>query len=255
MKFGRIASILVILVSIGSLYCVQMLRQGRDQLRDEKATLTQNVADEKAKVASTETKLKEAVDKLVPVEKALAQSKTDHESTKKVLTTTTQEREKLKTSLAEAQQKLPAINKELVTVKESLKKAEGTITKQAGVIATIAGYKKQIADLTAENKALGSKIEVILAEIKRLEVENGELRTTPINVRGHVAGVENRWNFIILDIGQDQQVRKNTQFLVYRDKTFICKAQVLSVAENTAVAEVLPEFRRSDPRIGDLVIH
>lgn len=255
MTFSRIASILVILLSIGSLYFVQMLRQGRDQLRDEKTTLTTNVAAEKAKVVSTEAKVKEANDKLPPVEKALSQAKADNDKTKKSLDAVTQEREKLKTDLAAAQQKLPAINKELTAAKEALKKAEGTIAKQVTEIATIAGLKKQIAALTAENKAFSGKIEFSLAEIKRLELENEDLRNTPINLRGHVAGVENRWNFVILDIGEDQKVRKNAQFLVYRNKTFICKAQIISVAANTAVAEVLPEFRRSDPRIGDLAIH
>jgi chromosome segregation ATPase len=255
MIFSRIASIVVILLSIGSLYFVQQLRQGRDQLREDKDKLTADIAAAKAQVASAEAKAAEAAAKLPPLEKALADAKTDHEKTKKNLETITQEREKLKTELASLQQKVPTINTELAAAKEAIRKAEETIAKQAAEIATIAGFKKQIAALKTENTTFGSKIEVLLAEIKRLELENDDLRNTPVNCRGLVAGVENRWNFIILDIGQDQKVRKNAQFLVYRNNTFICKAQVLTVNENTVVAEVLPEFRRGDPRVGDLAIH
>jgi len=255
MKIGRIASIVVILISVGSLYCIRLLRQDRDELRVEKIKITESLVSAKAQIVRTETKVQDAIATLPAVSNALVKVVAEFETTKKALAGTTEERDKLKANLADTQQKLPSINTELVAAKEALKKAEGTIASQAAQIATIAGFKKQIAALMAENRALGSKIEVVLAEIKRLEFENDELRKTPINCRGLVAGVENRWNFIILDIGQDQKVRKNSHFLVYRNKTFICKAQVLSVSENTAVAEVLPEFRRGDPRIGDIAIH
>jgi chromosome segregation ATPase len=255
MIFSRIASIVIILLSIGSLYCVQQLRQGRDELRVENTKLLADIATAKAQIASAEAKLRDGLAVLPTVSNTLAKAVSDLESTKKTLTNTTQEREKLKSDLAEAQRKVPPLSAQLAAAKEALNKAEATIAKQSAEIATIDGFKKRIAALTAENRTFGSKIEVLLAEIKRLELENEDLRITPVNCRGHVAGVENRWNFIILDIGQDQKVRKNAQFLVYREKKFICKAQVITVNENTAVAEVLPEERHGDPRVGDLAIH
>jgi len=255
MKIGRITSIVVILISIGSLYCIRRLRDDRDELRVEKTKIAENLVTAKAQIVRTETKVQDAIAMLPATSNVLVKVVAELEATKKVVAGTTEERDKLKANLADAQHKLPTINTELVATKEALKKAEGTIASQAAQIATIDGFKKQIAALMAENRALGSKIEIILAEIKRLGFENEELRKTPVNCRGQVAGVENRWNFIILDIGQDQKVRKNSQFLVYRNKTFICKAQVISVSENTAVAEVLPEFRHGDPRVGDVAIH
>ncbi|MBM3858296.1 MAG: hypothetical protein FJ395_01450 [Verrucomicrobia bacterium] len=255
MKFSRIASIVIILISIGSLYCVHMLRQGRDGLREDKAQLTEDVKAAKAQVVAAEAKVQEANDKLPPIQKSLAKVTAEMESTKKTLDTTTQEREKLKTSLAATEKKISPINAQLAAAKEALKKAQNTIASQAAEIATIAGFKKQIEALTAENKALGGRVETALAEVKRLELQIEDLLKTPINLRGRIDGIEGRWNFIVLDIGQDQKVRKDTQFFVYRDRTFICKAQVISVSQNTSVAEVLSEFRRGDPRVGDLVIH
>jgi len=255
MKISRFASVVVILLSIGSLWCVHMLRQGRDQLRTEKAQLTGDLAAAKEQTAKTEAKLQEVLAVVPVVSNTLLKTQGKLDNTEKTLKATTAERDKLKASLAEAEKKLEPLAAELASAKEALQKAEETIAKQAAEIATIAGFKERIAALTAENKTLGAKIETLLANVKRLEGENELLRKTPVNTRGRVAAVENRWNFVVLDIGHDKQVRKDDLFLVYRDKQFVCKAQVVSVSENTSVAEVLPEWRHADPRVGDLVVH
>ncbi len=247
--------IVVILISIGSLCGVYLLRTDRNELRVERTQLTESLITTKAWLVRTETKLQDTLVTLTTTSNTLVKTIAELDATNKVLIATIEEREKLKVDLADTQKKLQDANTELASTKDALKKAEETIVSQTAEIAKIDAYKKQIADLTAENKVFGDKLELALVEIKRLELENEDLRKTPVNCRGRVAGVENRWNFVVLDIGQDQKVRKNSQFLVYRDKTFICKAQIISVNENTAVAEVLPEFRRGDPRIGDVAIH
>lgn len=255
MKFSRIASIIIILISAVSLFFVHQLRQGRDALRDEKAKLTDDLQAAVKKQQAAEAKVKEITGVVSVVSNKLVKTAAELDTTKKNLAAVTQEREALKANLAAAENKIPPLQKELAAAKEAIKKAEATIAKQAAQIATIAEFKKQIEALRAENKTLGSRIETLLADIKRLEAENEDLRKTPVNVRGRVAAVDSRWNFLVFDIGQDQKVRKDAQFLVYRDKQFICKAQVISVSQNTSIAQVLPEFQRGEPRIGDFVIH
>ena len=68
-------------------------------------------------------------------------------------------------------------------------------------------------------------------------------------------GFRTLYVFVVLDIGRSQHVTSNAQFLVYRDSKMIGKVQVLSVGASTSVAEVLPEYQRGTPRVGDLVIH
>lgn len=255
MKIGRIASVVVILLSAGSLYYIHQIRTERNGLREERADLSAKLISTKAWLITTQTKLQETLVTLATTSNELVKTVATLDTTKKELTTTIEERDKLKTDLADTAQKLQTANTELATAKETIKKAEDTIAAQVAEIAKIDDFKKKIAALEAENKTLGGKLEIALAEIKRLEAENEELRKTPVNTRGRVAGVEGRWNFIVLDVGQDQKVRKETQFLVYRNNKYICKATIISVAPNSAVAEVSPEGRRGDPRVGDIAIH
>ena len=74
-------------------------------------------------------------------------------------------------------------------------------------------------------------------------------------MRGHVSFVQGKWGFLVLDVGQEQKVRPNTEFLVYRDSKFIAKVQVVSVATHNSIAQILPEYLRQPPISGDLVVH
>ncbi|MCX7887212.1 MAG: hypothetical protein N3B01_08200 [Verrucomicrobiae bacterium] len=255
MKFSRVASIIIILISAVSLYFVHQLRQDRNTQRDEVAKLTTDLDVTIKKHHAAEAKVKELSAALPVVSNRLAKTSAELDNTRKNLEAVTKERETLKETLAATEQKIPPLQQELATAKEALREAEEKITKQATEIAAAAELKKQIESLTTENKTLGTRIEELQADIKRLQAENEDLRKTPVNVRGRVAAVDTRWNFLVLDVGQEQKVRKDAQFSVYRDKKFICKAQVISVNKETSIAEVLPDFRRGEPRVGDMAIH
>ena len=92
-------------------------------------------------------------------------------------------------------------------------------------------------------------------ENQQLKDKVVELSTTPANLHGRVANVQDKWNFLVLDIGQQQQVRKNAQFLIYRDHKPVGNVQVLSVGPTTSVAEILPGTRHETPRVGDVAVH
>ena len=81
------------------------------------------------------------------------------------------------------------------------------------------------------------------------------LTTTPVGLRGHVTSVQEKWGFLVLDVGQAQRVQPNAEFLVYRDTKLIGKVQVVSVAANNCIAQIMPEYLRSTPSVGDIIIH
>jgi chromosome segregation ATPase len=252
---GKIVSIIVILAGLATLFFTYQLKNQRQVLREEKATLTASLTATTNALLKTEADLRDTVVLLTTATNKLLAVETALDATNKVLVTTIGERDKLTADLAAATQQLQTANTELVSSKEALTKAQETIAAQAAEIAKIEDFKKQIQVLTQENKTLGENLQVDRANIKRLLEENDDLRKTPVTTRGQIAAVENRWSFVILDVGQNQKVRQNTEFLVYRNKKFICKVFTVSVSPNTAVAQILPEFQKGDPRPGDTVIH
>jgi hypothetical protein len=82
-----------------------------------------------------------------------------------------------------------------------------------------------------------------------------DLTTTPAGVRGRVSLVENNWGFVVLDIGDTQRVRRNSEFLIYRDAKLVGKVHITSVAANTSVAQILPGYQGGPPRPGDMAVH
>ena len=251
----RIALILAILAGLGSGYCVFRVQKERAGLRDDKRNLTTSLGGTTNLLVRTEGTLKDTTASLNTTSNMLTKIVDELNSTNKILTATVEERDKTKTELTDASTKLQTTTTELTSAKESLKKAEDTIANQLTQIAKIHEMKKEVADMGAENKTLGSKLAAATDNIKRLTAENEDLRRTPVNCRGRVAAVDSRWNFVVLDIGLDKKVRKETQFLIYRENTYVCKAQVISVATNSAVAEVLSDLRNDEPQVGDVAIH
>jgi hypothetical protein len=114
--------------------------------------------------------------------------------------------------------------------------------------------KKMIAQ-TENIEVLGQQLEKMKDENTTLLATIEELRTTPVNLRGQIVGVRNDWGFCVLNVGKNDRVQTNTQFLVYRDTKFIGKLQVTEVGASTSIANILPEFTRTPLRDGDLVVH
>jgi len=58
-----------------------------------------------------------------------------------------------------------------------------------------------------------------------------------------------------MDVGHDHRVQPNSEFLVYRDSKFIGKVQVVSVAAQDSIAQILPDYLQRPPQPGDIVVH
>ena len=248
-KLGKIAPIIVIVASLGSLFFAFKLSSQKKDLKEQNTTLAsgkQQAERERASarndLQTTKTALAKTTDDLNAANANLqaAQEKVQKaEGLKAQLDDKTKELDRAKTELGSAQETLKKIQE--ITASDDFKNVD------------------QVRDrLTAqadENKILGRQLMIMRDENKLLKGQVSELSTTPVNVRGRVAAVQDSWGFVVLDIGRSQHVTTNAQFLVYRDSKMIGKVQVLSVEASTSVAQVLPEYQRGTPRVGDLVIH
>ena len=253
---GRIASLVVIVVGLATVYFAHQLKLQLGVLRHENTNLSASLTVTTNNLLKTEATLRDTATSLTTTTNKLIATEASLDATNKVLVATAEERDKAKADLAPITQQLQAANTEIASMKESLKKAEESVAAvEKAQVAKMDDYKKQIEVLTQESKVLASNLEAARTDVKRLAAENEDLRITPVNTRGKIAAVEERWDFAVLDIGQNQKVSRNTEFLVYRQNKFICKILTVSVSPNTAVAQILPEFQKDDPRPGDIVIH
>jgi chromosome segregation ATPase len=255
-KLSKIAPIIVILACAGSLFFTFRLGGIKTKLKDDNAQLTQERDSTRRQLAATETQLKATKTQLQQTEADLATANTNLQNTTAALAQKTQEADGLKTQVAERDQQLEATKAELASAKGVLEKIQESL-KAVGIenVQNIDQIRQRIASLGEESKALSDQLRKMRDENQQLKDKVVELSTTPANLRGRVASVQDKWNFLVLDIGQQQQVRKNAQFLIYRDNKPVGNVQVVSVGPTTSIAEILPGSQRGTPRVGDVAVH
>lgn len=73
------------------------------------------------------------------------------------------------------------------------------------------------------------------------------------NLKGHVVQVNKDWNFVILDLGEND-VYETLPLLVSRQDKYMGKVFVTKVAKNISVAEIDPKLLQADLQEGDIVI-
>ena len=252
-KLGKIASIIVIIACLGSLGLTFMLGGKKKALEAEKADLTQNLATTQTQLTKAQGQLKKDAEVLAQAKSDLDKSNTDLQSTKAALTQKTDEANSLQTKNTEMEVQLSAAKTELATANDTLK----VVREMTGAedVKDLGKLKEKLSAQADENKMLGEQLSSMRQENTTLKEKLDELTTTPTGVRGKVSVVENDWGFVVLDIGEAQRVRRNTDFLLYRDKKFVGKVQISSVAPNTCIAQIMPGYPGGPPRVGDVAVH
>lgn len=202
-------------------------------LASEDAKNSKAVAEKsKSELAETQAKNQELSLKAEKLDKDLSTTKTDLESTNSKLKVT---QEQLQNYTDELKGKKPTeLFNEITDLSEKVKVAEG------------------------ENKLLTSAKEKMESEIKRLR-EAEELRrpggTKSISLSGKIVAVNPTWNFVILDLGKNDQMSEGMSMVIYRGEKMIGKAKVVTVDATTSVADLMPGTPAQAIEVGDQIIY
>jgi chromosome segregation ATPase len=250
-KLGKIAPIIVILASLGSLFFAFKLSSQKNSLKSENVTLASERERSEKERDAARTEAQTAKTALAKTTDDLNAATANLQAAQVSLTQKSQEAETFKMQVEEKSKELDQVSTELASTRQSLQEIQDKI----GPGGDPGELSDRIAAQTEENKILGQQLTAMRDENKALKTRVAELSTSPINLRGRIAAVQDAWGFVVLDIGRSQQVTSNAQFLVYRDSKMVGKVQIVSVGDNTSVAQILPEYQRGSPRVGDFVLH
>ena len=254
--FSRIALVIAIVACIGTWFFASQLGANRNELRTDKATLTaetakltKDLAEKRTELANTKLEWEKTKEDLTTSQGALASSKVS-------LATKTQEADTLKATLAGKAAELDQAKSDRDTAQLEIKSFKDALEK-AGLkdISNVDQLRDKIAAQTEENEILGKQLNGVRSESATLKQHIVELTSTPANLRGQVAAVQDTWGFVVLNVGREQRVQPNSDFVVFRNDKMVTKVQVRTVGETTSVAEILPGFQVSPPRVGDLIVH
>jgi regulator of replication initiation timing len=199
-------------------------------------------------------------------------NKTEKElkTTKAELVTTTAKLTETQSQLEAANTKNTELDKQNTDLTDKLTKmtaradtAEQTLEKWRqlpppeqikGIISDLAKTKKERDVFIAENKLLQVRNADLQKQIYNL-VGSDETVSLPTGLKGRVLAVDPKYDFVVLDIGDDQGVKERGEMMVDRQGKLIGKVRISSVQKDRCVATILPAWKRGEIMEGDQVIY
>jgi hypothetical protein len=209
----------------------------------------------------------------VAAQKELATTKKDRDTAKTTLTNTIRTLTTTSNSLNAANSKVDNLQKQTTDLQANLTKAiaardqaQGELTEwhqlpltPQKVIQLTNDLNKitmEFAGASLETSMLNKENERIRRELETLtKGATNDVVELPPGLKGKVLAVDPKYDFVILDIGEDKGVLRRGIMMVARDGRLIGKVQIASVANNQSVANIMPAWRRGDVMEGDEVLY
>ena len=229
-----------------------------------------NFVKVKEKITTLQANLKEQTDGRIRAETELASTKRDLakttaelKQTKATLEATTVAKEKAEADLVAQIKRAEKLTEDLNKTRQDRDAAQ----------ADLAAYKatgfnpQQILGMGKELKNLQDNVSVVEAENKILDQKRRKLETElavyrdpnffvtlPPSCHGKVLVADPKWNFVVLNVGEDQGVLERGELLVNRNGKLVAKIVVRSVQKDRSIANVLPGWELGEVMEGDQVI-
>jgi hypothetical protein len=122
-----------------------------------------------------------------------------------------------------------------------------------GLADTAKSQKGAIESLTDELKVFADKYRKATNQLATFFVGSPDPPIPP-TVRGRVLVVDPKWNFLVLDIGEKQDVPEKGVLLVAREGVLVAKVRVMSVQKDRCIANIMPGWKLKDVMEGDQVL-
>jgi hypothetical protein len=104
-----------------------------------------------------------------------------------------------------------------------------------------------------ENKLLGQKINKLQTELNRYVIRDYHV-PLPAGLRGKVLITDPKWNFVVLNVGENQGVMQHGELLVNRNGRLVGKVIVNTVHKDQSIANIMPGWELGEVMEGDQVI-
>jgi hypothetical protein len=179
------------------------------------------------------------------------------------LATTKADRDKIANQLTQANTQIADLSGKLDKTTKQLNDSQDQLAAYKNTGKTppqILSLDKDLTD-TQTALAVANQEKVILthrvASLKnQLELLIGKNYVVPLpaGLKGTVMAVDPKWNFVVLNVGEDQGVLPSGELLVSRDGRLVAKVIVSSVQKDRSIANLVPGWQLGDIIEGDEVI-
>jgi hypothetical protein len=229
-----------------------------------------NFVKVKEKITTLQADLKTQTDGRVKAETELASTKTelkkttaDLKQTKAELEASTAAKDKAEAEVAQQTKRADKLAEDLTKTRGERDAAQQDLAayKATGVTPQqILGMNKEFKTLQDNLAVAETETKVLARKVKKLETELAVYKDKdffvplPASLKGKVLVADPKWNFVVLNVGEDQGVLERGELLVNRNGKLVAKIVVRSVQKDRCIANVLPGWELGEVMEGDLVI-
>lgn len=247
----KISLVLAILVGAATLFFTGNVKEKID-------TLNTNLS-------AAETAKKSAEDAQRKASDEAKKSKAAYEAATKELNAATNLLGEVSKNLTVQQKRADKASSELTTMTEERNTARQELNQWTALGIPVDKVRESLAStkrLETERDALTTEKKVILrratelqARLDRYERPEDREIALPAGTKGKVVAVDPKYDFVVLDIGANQQLVEGAKMLVNRDGKLVAKVKITHVEPNRAIANIIPEWKQDDVVEGDQVVY
>jgi len=246
----RISLIVAILAALGA-GTLNVL-----QVRDKINTLISQRDDYHTNLTQTQGTLKTTQAKLDTTQKNLDQTTQQLTASKAAQKKAEDARDVAIKNAADLTDKLAKANQDLGTAQADLAayKATGKSPDEIGkLVVQIRLDQEQIAAINGEKVLLMRANARLTNELNKYIGPADAAVKLPADLKGKVVVVDPKWDFVVLDVGDDQGVLDEGELLVSRDGKLVAKVVVRTVEKDRCIANIMPGWKLGEVFEGDVV--
>ncbi len=179
------------------------------------------------------------------------------------LEATTAEKDKAVTDLAAEVKRAGKLTEDLTKTRQERDSAQQELAaykvvglspeQVAGINREFKKLQETLSGTQEENKVLGKKVDRLQAELDRF-LDPRKPIYLKASCKGKVLITDPKWNFVVLDVGEDKGMKGGGELLVNRNGKLVGKVVVRTVQKDRSIANVLPGWELGEVMEGDQVI-
>lgn len=193
----------------------------------------------------------------------LSDTQDDLAQTKQNLESTTTERDRLRNETDALTKQNNGLQQKLKATTDVLNDAQAelaawgalgiTVDQVKGVIAAAKEAEEALEVANTEKAILDMELKKTRNRLAFYEDEDYKV-LLPVGIKGKVLVADPKWEFVVLNLGEDDGLLENGELLVNRNGRLVAKVRVQSVQKDRAIANLMAGWKLSDVIEGDLVI-
>ncbi len=199
---------------------------------------------------------------LAQTKKVLVKTQGDLKQTQQDLADTQADRDKAVANLLAQQKRADQLSDKLAKTTQERDDAQnnlaaytatGLTAEQVGRLNRTLKDTQDLVDVANQEKAvLQHAVARLQSRLDRYEGTNTDV-VLRADLKGKIVAVDPKWDFVVLDIGDNQGVLQDGELLVSRDGKLVAKVIVRTVEKDRCIANIVPGWKLGEVIEGDEV--